>query len=112
MYNGLNRYNKANTRALGGDAMAVAIMFLAVVCAVMAIGVWQFEAYLTMEQMIGIAFATGLVVSGIYGVRMAKRNEKRAQDAALEKRRNKDAETQKQIDAMQRGNSKIPEVKR
>lgn len=110
MYNGLKRHNTVNTRALGGDAMTVFIMFLAVVFAVMALGVWLFKAYLTMEQMIGIAFVTGLVVSGIYGVRMAKNNVQRTQDIALEKRRNKEAETQKQIDAMLRGNSDIPKV--
>ncbi len=88
------------------------VVFLAIVCGVMALEVWLFDAYLTMGPMVGIAFVSGLVVSGVYGVRMAIHNKKRMLDAARDQRENRDAETQKQIDAMQRANSRIPKVKR
>ena len=107
-----DRHYNVNVRGLGSDFTAAVIAFLAVVCGVMGGCVWLLDGYLTMEQMIGVAFATGLVVSVFYAARMAKINKMRALEAAREKSNAKEAETQKQIDAMLRGNSRIPKVKR
>ena len=99
-------------RAFGSDATAVFVAFLAVTAGVMGVCVWLLDGLLTLEQMSGVAFVAGLIVASVYGVRMARQREQKVLNAARERQRNKEAQTQKQIDAMQRGNSKIPEVKR
>ena len=100
-----------NVRAFGSDATAVFVAFLAVVSGVMGLCVWLLGDYLAMEMMVGIAFVIGLIVAGVYGVRMARRNEIVGLEQARERQKNKEVETQKQIDAMQRKNSRVPKVK-
>lgn len=96
-----------------GDVQAFFMPVLVVVSIVVAALLFGFASdYLSSLVILFVAIGVGAVCGMFVLVFVIRRRESHAAKTSTSKRSVKEAEAQKQIDAMLRGNSKIPKVKR